>query len=191
MEEILSRPRWWIVRFAPRAGKIGWTACAVLLACAGALAFSLVPAHYEIARLRNEINQMAAQAPRSDAARVEEESPNRQIARFARLLATSREIPRILATIHRAATANGVVLPEGEFKLIAEQGNPISRYQITFPIKTEYHRTRQFVREALRETPSLALDELSFRRDDANNPVLDTRVRFTLFLAAGDSEPPQ
>lgn len=146
-----------------------------------AILFSLLSVTHELQQIQTQNTRLVAQrvthAPRRQAS-----SPSEQLQKFYAFLPATQHIPDAIASIRAAASHQGVALPEGTLKLVIEKDNPIGRYEMTFPVKAEYHQTRDFVREVLRTIPSVALEDLSFRRDHVNDPVLDTRVQFALYL---------
>ncbi len=188
MAAILKRTRWWWLRWSARLGPLGSGALALVLLAALVLGADIVPTHLAVLRLRSELSRQPDPGVRPSPAGDPGDSPLEQVTKFSALLENVRGIPGVLARMHRLAAESGVALPEGAFKMVTEEGNPIARYQMTFPVKARYADTRSFVRAVLQDVPSLALDELSFRRDDANTPLLETRLRFTLFLRAPEED---
>ena len=61
----------------------------------------------------------------------------------------------------------------------------MSTYQIVLPVKGGYQPLWQFAMQGLRDMPFASLDEVSFRRDAIAEPVVEARLRFTLYLKDG------
>jgi hypothetical protein len=92
------------------------------------------------------------------------------------------EIDPVIAGIHAAAQRNGVRLEQGEYRLQAEPGTRLARYRIVFPAKGGYLQLRGWLDEAILTRPGLALDELTLRREDIGNEVLEARVSLGLLV---------
>lgn len=68
----------------------------------------------------------------------------------------------------------------------------VIRLQITVPVVGGYRKLRLGIERALRELPSLSLDQMMFRREQAAQTQLDVRLRLSMWLlapAAGAVEP--
>jgi hypothetical protein len=118
-------------------------------------------------------------------------TPQQQLAAFEQRFGGERTIGPSLARLQAAAQRRGFTLDQAEFKLASELAEPLARYSIQLPIKADYRALRRFSRDALRELPGLALDEVSLRRSDPKSPLLDAQLRFVLFLAKPTTLPTQ
>jgi hypothetical protein len=58
------------------------------------------------------------------------------------------------------------------------------RYQITVPMRTDYPHIHAWLAQVLAQLPNAALDEVSFKREDAATPELDAKLRLTVFMRA-------
>ncbi len=84
--------------------------------------------------------------------------------------------------IHRLAAKHGVHLATGEYRVVRDAGEKLQRYQITLPATANYPRLRAWLTDVMNEMPSIALDEISLRREDVGSEKIEARLRFTLFL---------
>ena len=162
----------------------GWLTAAGLLLLLAALAFQWLlvePLHAGNEDLRNELSaQRRKQVQKPD---TQEDSVKRQAAFYA-TLPDSSDTLRAVAVLNRAAKAGAFTLSNGEYR-IARQGNgPLMRYQITVPLHTDYPHVRAWLVQVLNQLPNAALDEVSLKRDDAAAPMLDAKLRLTLFMRA-------
>ena len=89
-----------------------------------------------------------------------------------------------VALVHRSAAAHGVALSHGEYRVLRESGARWLRYQVNLPAQAPYPALRAWVAEVMNAVPNASLDELGLRREDAAQPTLDARLRFTLYLKA-------
>jgi hypothetical protein len=90
-----------------------------------------------------------------------------------------------LKTLFGLAAKSGLVLSQGEYKSARERNARVNTYQVNLPVKGSYAAIWQFALAALRAIPFAALDDISFRRDNIGDPLVEARLRFTLYLADG------
>jgi hypothetical protein len=173
--------RWHARHVAGGLGLPGWLGLLLVLGSVALLFGSYLPARAEAMRLRQ---QASAQARGNAAMPVggAHVTAAEQLGRFNRGFAQPQQLAASVGKIKAAAVRNGVVLAQGEFRLIKDTEGGLSRYQIVLPVKAGYRNTRAFVRDMLRDLPGCALEEVNFRRDDAQSGVLDTQLRMTLFV---------
>ena len=86
--------------------------------------------------------------------------------------------------IHRSATEHDVVLSTGEYRLVSEPGGRLQRYQITLPAVGTYTDVRAWMADVLNELPTVALDELSIKRNAVGEPLVQARLRWSFYLKA-------
>ncbi len=58
----------------------------------------------------------------------------------------------------------------------------LARYQIVYPVQGSYGQVRGFVNDVLDSVPAAALEEMTLKRKNVADSVLEARVRFTIFL---------
>ncbi|MQY50996.1 hypothetical protein GHK24_04275 [Rhodocyclus tenuis] len=97
-------------------------------------------------------------------------------------LPTRAALEGVIAAIHQAAARDGLLTATAEYR-VRKEGELI-RYEIALPVKTTWQPLRHWLAELIESSPALAIDELSLRRDSAENAPLDGRVQFTVFLRA-------
>jgi hypothetical protein len=131
-----------------------------------------------------QLEQLAARSHALKASADPQELQRRQWADFYARLPAADGALEAVATIQRVATAHGVQLAHGEYRLSRDAGAPLMRYQITLPARSDYRRLRGWIGDVMNAVPSASLDEFSLRRDDAGSATVDARVRFTLYLRA-------
>ena len=162
----------------------GWPAVVGLFLVIGATALqwlAVQPLRVRIGELQavQAVTRPATlQAPSQEAMQV------RQLAAFyARLPAASGALDAV-AAIHAAASANGVSLAHGEYRLARDGNAPLWRYQITLPARASYPQLRAWLGAALGAVPAASLDEISLRREDSSGDSVEARVRLTLYMRA-------
>ena len=100
---------------------------------------------------------------------------------FYRLLPAQNEANKSISMILNAATNAGLSLDKVEYDQPLSQ-HPITQYQINLPMKGSYVQIRQFINEVLNKIPTIALNDISMRRDDVSTDILETRIQFILYL---------
>jgi Tfp pilus assembly protein PilO len=149
----------------------------------GLTLFGVQSSRQRLLALDKETASMKAQlGKRSTATAV---TTNRgQLSNFYAFFPLTENVPELLGRINRSAIEHQLVLEKGEYKLAREADFPLARYQVTLPLHGDYGDVRSFVNDVLEAVPSAALEELTLKRESAELPQLDARVRFVLFLGA-------
>lgn len=112
------------------------------------------------------------------------ESPQAAMQNYYLALPQSEAVPDVLEKIFDAAYENDVALNQGQFKQVQVDGARFSQYKIVLPATGSYTGIRTFVNQVLRDVPTIALDSLSFNREDATSQEVETKIRFTLYMKA-------
>ncbi|SFL85017.1 hypothetical protein [Rugamonas rubra] len=165
--------------------RLGPFACVALALCLlglGAWAW-LLPQRAEQAAL--QARPLPPLAPPSLLAAAP--TANQNLADFYDALGERRYSEQQVKILFGLAAKSGLTLSQGEYKSGYDKASRVATYQVTLPVKGGYAAIWQFCIEALRSMPFAALDELSFRRESIAEPVVEARLRLTLYLK--DAEP--
>ncbi|MBC7993239.1 MAG: hypothetical protein H7Z15_08370 [Rhizobacter sp.] len=179
----MKRLRWELLNALRAIGLAGWVGLGLLLLCAAVWWGFAAP-------LLDEARQLDADSAaleRRVRERAATDAPvvltaQQQLAEFERRFSDEKSLTDSLARLHAAARRQGVQLDKAEFKWASDAREPLSRYTIVLPLKCDYRALRRFTRDAVRELPGLAMEEVSLRRADAKSPLLDVQLRFVLFV---------
>jgi hypothetical protein len=180
---MMKRARWWGVQTVRAIGLPGWAGAALLLVCLGAWLGVTRPLAEDTQRLIDEtraLDQRRASLPPSGTVTL---SPREQIEAFPARFGDEKSITPALTRLHAIARMRGVQIEQGEFRLSHEAGDPLLRYAMVLPVKGDYAALRRFLRDALRELPGLALEEVQLRRADTKAAAIEAQLRLILFVA--------
>lgn len=123
------------------------------------------------------------------AASAQAEEPGEQSSRYTQFraqLASEDDRGELLKTLFKIAADSGVALNKADYRSKRDGDCGCSQLQIMLPVKGSYPQIRAFVDAALVKLPSLALDELSFRRENVKAALIEAHLRFTLYLRVED-----
>lgn len=179
-----------------RAGRLAWTAkrflinlrwpglagIALLLFAAGFVFIGTQSARRQVVALDEEAASLAKRLGKRGSAAVPTTGRG-QVANFYAFFPLTSNVPELLGRINRAANEHQLTLQKGEYKLSREPDFRLARYQVTLPVRGGYTTVRSFVNDVLETVPYAALEELTLKRESIEQPELESRVRFTLFLA--------
>jgi hypothetical protein len=156
-----------------------------LLACESMFYFSaLVPVLEERAKLRDALMQLqreSAQGPEQARARPD---PRAELAQFYAALARPASAPEMLRKLHRVARDQGLTLDQADYRPLPDPEGKLTRYQILLPAKGTYPEVRRFLVQAGNEVPGLAVDGVSFQRQQIGDAAVEAQIKLTLFLGA-------
>jgi len=160
----------------------GLLGLALTILAIGFYAFGVRPLHARAGILESEAKALAAQlgtrgpvAPRP--------TQRSQLSNFYAFFPVIESLPELLGNMQAAARANDLQLEKGEYRLSQDRDFPLARYQVTLPVRGTYPQVRGFVNDVLDAVPAVALEDLELKREQASDPQLEARVRFTVFLA--------
>ncbi|MDO9449499.1 MAG: GspMb/PilO family protein [Rugosibacter sp.] len=167
----------------------GWPAAIGLVLVVSAIGwqiFGVAALRTQTASLRAEQSALRKQiAAQAEVQANPQNTPGRRLDALYASLPVAADTLAAVEAIHQAAAANGVKLAQGEYRLARDAGMPWLRYQITLPMQASYPQLRAWLVDVMNAMPTVALDEINFRRDDAGSPAVESRMRLTLFLKAG------
>ncbi len=181
----MKRLRWQAQHLLRAIGLPGWVALAVLALCAAGWFGVSVPLQAEAVRLAAESQQLQQRSVERRNAVLTDTTPAQQLTQFQARFSDAKGITPALAKLHAAARRQGVQIEQAEFRFANEASEPLLRYLIVLPVKSDYRALRGFVREAMRELPGLALEEVNLRRSETKAAALDGQLRFVLFVKRG------
>jgi len=180
----MKRLRWELLNALRAIGLAGWVGLALVLLSAAAWWGVVTPMQDEARQLDADSSTLERRVRE----RAATEAPvvltaQQQLAEFERRFSGEKSLTDSLARLHAAARRQGVQLDKAEFKWASDAREPLSRYTIVLPLTCDYRALRRFTRDAVRELPGLAMEEVSLRRADAKSPLLDVQLRFVLFVS--------
>jgi hypothetical protein len=76
------------------------------------------------------------------------------------------------------------VLDQAEYRPLPDPEGRLTRYQILLPAKGTYPEVRRFLVQAGSEIPGLAVDGISFQRQQIGDSALEAQIKLTLFLGS-------
>lgn len=173
--------------FARRmAARLGWAGLLGLLLLGGSAVFYFTAVQRGEARLQQAEQRAAGLRERIQlAARggITLTGSEAQLAEFYGFFA-NHAATDWLDRIYAAAGKHGLVLEQGEYRTLPDKTGKLTRYQLTLPVKGSYVQVREFIDSVLAEVPVAALEDVGFKRETIGSTVLETRIKFTLFLGA-------
>jgi hypothetical protein len=173
MPSLLLSMQLWLMRRGPAV------CCAVLL-----LALGLAWWAWLLPRQMAQQAEMQRPLP-APSALVQAPPPpsaNENLTLFYQTLGERRYVEQQVKTLFDLASKTGLTLRQGEYKSAYDKASGVSTYQITLPVRGPYQNIWQFALQALSAMPYAALDEIGFRRDAIGDPVVEARLRITLYL---------
>jgi hypothetical protein len=182
-----------VLRARLMAMRLGPVACVALALCivgAAGLAWARAEARV-VARSANGAAARTASgipaAPAVLAQAAEPPSSAQNMALFYSTLGDPHYAEQQVRILFDLAAKSGLSLNHGDYKAAFDKADRVNTYQVILPLKGPYQSIWQFTLAALREIPFASLDEISFKRETIGEPVVEARVRLTLYLKDGGS----
>jgi hypothetical protein len=105
-----------------------------------------------------------------------------RLQQFYRTLGETHYVEQQVDTLIALAHKNGLDIIAADYQFAENKPGLFNTYTVTMPIQGPYAMVRQFCNQALIAIPFATLDELSFKRSAIANQIIETRVRFILYL---------
>lgn len=178
---------WTLRRQASRLGWQGLAGLALLVFAIGFYLAAVAPASSRIDGLRADVDDLRARLKAAGENGITGVAPTRmsQLENFYAFFPTVQTLPDWLGQMHTAAARNSLTLESAEYQLQKQKGSHLARYQITLPVKGTYPQLRGFVSDLLEKVPAAALEDIVIKREAIGNPMLEARLKITIFLGAG------
>jgi hypothetical protein len=109
--------------------------------------------------------------------------PRAQLAAFYGYFDRGERLTELLATLHVAGKDAGVEIKRADYRLSSSPERRLDRYQVLMPIRGSYPAIRVFIANALRELPTMSLDQVQFQRKAVGDAAVDAQVSFTFHIA--------
>ena len=156
-------------------GQAGWPAALGGGLLVFAVAFhvaGLLPAQERLSELRADVAARRAALAR--------EAQGRSGATRAGGFPAENAREDLLQEVHDAAEARGVRIDSAEYRQARE--GLLLKSELILPVHGTYPQLRAWLADIMNGIPALALDEFSLHRESVGNPMLEGRVRLSLFL---------
>lgn len=176
-------------RLARLPAVIGWAGGLGLALLAAALILAarlLVPAYGENNILREEVQRLEGNQA-SPSAPLPAAEFHQQLEAFLSTLPQQDQINTLLNTLNELASRRHLLLKTGEYRTAGGTTGRISRLQITVKTGGEYRDLRDFLRNAAKALPSVALVRIAVARQKLSDTSLDASLEFALFLRMPES----
>ena len=142
------------------------------------LIIAAVPKAQQLQVLQTELAAVKAN-PKKNISNQNEQSDIAKI--FYDVFPTKTEASIKISAILRVATDNGLVINNVEYEQPLSAYSLI-QYQIKLPLTGSYMQIRQFINQVLNTLPSIALNDISLKREDIATDLVDAQIQFTLYL---------
>ena len=163
---------------------VGPVACAAFVLClAGAAALLWLVPQRALQADNHKLALRLASMPVAAPALAAKPDANLNLVRFYDALGEQRYAEQQVKTLFGIAAKAGLSLSRGEYKGGYDANGRLHTYQVTLPVKGSYREVWQFALAALMAIPFASLDEISFKRENINDPVIEARLRLTLYMA--------
>jgi len=178
------RCHWEIRHLAAWAGLPGLVAIFLIMG-AGLVAVQTWRLQGDTANLQNELVQKKAMSKALPPPPVPDAGA---LANFYDYLPAASTLPQVVNHLLAVGQRTGVVLQSGDYR-IEDTGLGFIRYQIALPIQGDNQRVLDFAWQALLAMPALAVESVSFQRENAASAQGEAEVRFVLFARSGAAPP--
>ncbi len=141
---------------------------------------AVLPQKQALQELKSRVEAM--QQARPDASGRTGLNDNQALQVFYDFLPRSDSSPYWISELDRIARENGIELNSSDYRLMMEKESKLVRYEIQLPLRGTYPQIRAFIAGALQSVPTLALTDISIRRETIQAGRVEARLNMHLYL---------
>jgi len=183
LSSLLPRASWMLGGIVHSVGWAGIAGGVLLAAGAAGLVYSIAWVEPALEQERAALAEASRMAKARPATAPEVRTPpTARLDQFHADFPGLDEIPPVIGSLLKIATAQGMSLDQGQYRLASDPGGPLMRYHLTLPVRGSYRHLRAFVEQALADLPALGLDSVEFRREAVGATELESVVEFSLYV---------
>ena len=164
--------------------RIGW----IPIVAVGLLVLSLALYVLVLPALQNEDRMVAHALEGLRTGKSVRPAEHELATRFADLraqFAKPADRGELLKSLFKMGNEAGIALTQAEYRWQDDPDCGCVAMRVSLPVKGGYVPIRRFIDNALASLPSLALDEISFRRSSVKTTGVEGQLRFTLYFDEG------
>ncbi|CAB1369756.1 hypothetical protein [Denitratisoma oestradiolicum] len=139
-----------------------------------------------IASIKRQLDEFKLPATSAPAEPSASNTPQTRYDAFKDRLRPKGDVPALLRIIFAEARQHRLQLNQMDYRPEHHTHGEYLSYHMTAPVKGAYGDIRAFVHALLLQAPALALNGISFRRDDARSPMTEARLQFVVYLRESD-----
>jgi hypothetical protein len=173
----MNRRQWQLQQLASYLGLPGFAGLALLVLGIVILLSAVQPGQRDIASLKAELAGL-----RSHPQLTRQYAPAEELALFFDFFPARDQLSRQLRMVHQQAADAGLSIERVDYKLSRVAGTPLWRYQITFPLLTDYATLRHYLADVLKALPNASLENIELTRPEAKAEELDVKINLTLYF---------
>lgn len=170
----MSTLRWYLHGVSARLGLAGWVGLALGLAALLLFVVDTVPRQAHIADQQRRLDPLLHPAVRM-ASPPPAEDPLHS-------LPPTGEAAQTIGELEHLARAHDITLPRGQYSVTALTGTSVQRWQLVFPVETDYPALIAWLAAVLERQPNVVLDQLKLKRERIESRTLQAEVRLSLYL---------
>ena len=166
---------------------LSWPGVVGLGLLAFCLAFywsALLPAKARLVEMQQQASSLGARLAHMKTQPQQLVTPETQLAAFYHFFPDFAATPDLLEKLYGAAEASGIVLEQGEYRVVPGKEDKLERYQVTLPVRGTYPAVRKFLGRVLADLPAASLDSVSFQRQKVGDMTIESQIKLTLYLGS-------
>ena len=169
-----------------RLGFPGIAAIGLLVACAGFYVSVMMPMSTKIDEVHAAVRSLSDRVERAASGSRQGDLPvSEQLAEFYKLFPQQNQLTDTVGKIFEIAKAQGLALPQGEYRVADEQAGKLRRFQMLFPVKAEYPSIRRFLASLATDVPAAVLEHIQFERQKIGDPQVEATIKLALYVEQG------
>lgn len=181
----MNRLRWYFIMFKRQLGWAGLLGLAVLLSGVIYYFSAVAPTQSSLMVARQALLEAKSeQFSNISQVAVVTQSPNERLQDFDDNFPNAESINATWGRISKLLEKSGLIVEHSVYESSPEKRAGLLRYHLNMPVKAAYPQIRDFLAEVIQAIPNAALENVSFKRESVDSPIVDANISLVLYVRA-------
>lgn len=181
----MNRLRWQLVMFKRQLGWAGLLGLAGLLYGAIYYFTTVVPTQNSLIAARQTLLETQSEqfTNKSQTALVKQ-SPMERLQNFDSNFPSAESINSTWEKLSKLVEKSGLMIDHSVYDSSPEKHAGLLRYHLNMPVKAAYPQIRGFLAEMIQTIPNAALENVNFKRESVDSPIVDANISLVVYVRA-------
>ena len=181
----MNKLRWHLVKFKRQLGWVGLLGLVGLFYGAIYYFTAVVPAQSSLIVARQALLEAKSeQFANTSQVAVITQSPIKRLQNFDGSFPNAESINSTWGRISKLLEKSGLIVEHSVYESSPEKHAGLLRYHLNMPVKATYPQIRGFLAEVIQTIPNAALENINFKRESVDSPIVDANISLVIYVRA-------
>lgn len=181
----MNKLRWHLVMFKRQLGWVGLLGLVGLFYGAIYYFTTVVPAQDSLIVTRHALLETKSeQFSNTSQVSIVTQRPTERLQNFDSNFPNAESINTAWGKLSQLLEKSGLIVEHSVYESSPEKHAGLLRYRLNMPIKAAYPQIRGFLAEVIKTIPNAALENISFKRESVDSPIVDANMSLVIYVRA-------